>query len=107
MRRRQATRINVGGLVAGLWLAAVVPPTHVQTLGSVWQSPRGARSRVETAVIQSVGVLALVAVIGGVAAYGTIKWHDDPYYKYTYPALSQPGARVGAADPHVVELTLS
>ena len=98
---------HIGGLVAGLWLAAVIPPTHVQTLGSVWQSPRGARSRVETAAIQSVGVVALVAVIGGVAAYGTIKWHADPYYKYTYPALSQPDARVGVADPSLVELTLS
>ena len=35
---------HLGGLVAGLWLGALVPPTGVPTLSSLWRQPDGSRS---------------------------------------------------------------
>jgi membrane associated rhomboid family serine protease len=88
---------HVGGLLAGLWLALVLPPGQVQTLGSVWQAPRGARSRAQTVAMRIGGVVALIAVVGGVIAYGTTKWQQDPYYHYLYGAATVPASHaIGA-----------
>jgi len=89
---------HIGGLLAGLWLALVIPPGQVQTLGSVWQAPRGARSRIQTLLLRIGGVVMLVAVIGGVVAYGTAKWQKDPYYHYLYGSAAAPSAHAIAAD---------
>jgi len=72
---------HLGGLVAGLWLGMLIPPSQVQTLGSVWQSPRGSKSPAQALAIRVVGIVALLAVIGGVVAYGTSEWHKSPYYQ--------------------------
>jgi membrane associated rhomboid family serine protease len=90
---------HVGGLLAGLWLAVILPPGQVQTLASVWQAPRAARSPAQGLVLRIVGVLALVTVVGGVIAYGTAKWQQDPLYRYIYGSASVPVARVIAAQP--------
>ncbi len=82
---------HVGGLVAGLWLAVVLPPGQVQTLASAWQSTRS-RSRVATMALQIVGVVALLAVVGGVVVYGTNRWQADPGYRYLYPDGAVPAA---------------
>jgi membrane associated rhomboid family serine protease len=81
---------HVGGLLAGFWLALVLPPGHVQTLGSVWQAPRGARSRAQTLAVRVGGVVAVIAVVGGVIAYGTTKWQQDPYYHRVYGSVMAP-----------------
>jgi membrane associated rhomboid family serine protease len=99
---------HVGGLLAGLWLALIIPPIHVQTLGSAWQSPRGARSRAQTLAIRVGGVVALIAVVGGVVAYGTAKWQKDPYYHYLYGSVAEPVAQVaeaGSRGDQPIELT--
>jgi membrane associated rhomboid family serine protease len=75
---------HVGGLLSGLWLGFILPPGQVQTLASAWQAPRGARSPAQAMAFRMVGVAALVAVIGGVIAYGTVKWQQDPVYRYFY-----------------------
>ena len=36
---------HIGGLVAGLWLGALIPPTRVQTMPSLWQRPRRGEDR--------------------------------------------------------------
>ena len=60
---------HLGGLVAGLWLGAVIPPTRVQTLASLWQrGPEAgalhvARVPVYAAVI-GLGVVVIVVVAG-------------------------------------------
>jgi membrane associated rhomboid family serine protease len=90
---------HVGGLLAGLWLAAILPPGQVQTLASVWQAPRAARSPAQSLVLRIVGVLALVTVVGGVIAYGTARWQQDPLYRQIYGSASVPVARVIAAPP--------
>jgi hypothetical protein len=72
---------HVGGLLAGLWLAFVLPPTQVQTLASAWQAPRRARSPAQVLALRAVGVAALVALVGGVIAYGTFAWQQDPGYR--------------------------
>jgi membrane associated rhomboid family serine protease len=89
---------HVGGLLAGLWLALVLPPGHVQTLGSVWQAPRGARSRVQTLAMRVGGVVALVAVVGSVIAYGTAKWQQDPYYHRVYGSVMAPAPHAIVAE---------
>ncbi len=88
---------HVGGLLAGLWLALVLPPGQVQTLGSAWQAPRGARSRPQTAAIRVVGVVALIAVVGAVVAFGTAKWQQDPLYHLVYGSVAAPVVQVIAA----------
>jgi membrane associated rhomboid family serine protease len=88
---------HVGGLLAGLWLALVLPPGQVQTLGSVWQAPRSARSRAQTVAIRVGALVALIAVVGGVIAYGTAKWQQDPYYHRVYGSFAIPAVYVIAA----------
>ena len=100
---------HVGGLLAGLWLGLVLPPGQVQTLGSAWQAPRGGRSRVQTASIRIGAVLALVAVISGVVAYGTSKWQQDPIYHRVYGSVTAPASQTMAAQPvadHPIALVL-
>ena len=66
---------HIGGLAAGLWLGAIIPPTRVQTLTSLWQragevgAAAGARvaglAKVPMFVpLFAIGVVALVVVVG-------------------------------------------
>lgn len=60
---------HLGGLVAGLWLGALIPPTRVQTLASLWQRPGDARAAHIAKVplfvwAIAVGVVAIVVVVG-------------------------------------------
>ena len=65
---------HVGGLLAGLWLGAVIPPTRVQTMASLWQraGEAGAAHLAKVpmyAMVLAVAVVAIVVVAG--LAYGT------------------------------------
>ena len=60
---------HLGGLVAGLWLGALIPPTRVQTLASLWQRPGDAAAAHIAKVplfvwAVAVGVVAIVVVVG-------------------------------------------
>ena len=88
---------HVGGLVAGLWLGIVLPPTQAQTLASVWQAPRAARSRLQTTAARAVGVVALVVIVVGVVAYGTAKWQATTDYRQQFPQGAVPVVHVIAA----------
>jgi membrane associated rhomboid family serine protease len=60
---------HLGGLVAGLWLGVVIPPTRVQTLASLWQRPQEARTshlaRVPPTILAlAFGVVAIAVVVG-------------------------------------------
>ena len=72
---------HVGGLLAGLWFGFILPPGQVQTLASGWQGQRGARSRGQAVMLRIAGVAILLAAIGGVTAYGTVQWQQDPTYR--------------------------
>ena len=65
---------HVGGLLAGLWLGAVIPPTRVQTMASLWQRADEAGAAHLAKVPMYVMVLAVVVVaivvVAGLA-YGT------------------------------------
>ncbi len=57
---------HLGGLAAGLWLGAMVPPTRIPTMASLWQRPGEARTSHLATVPPRVIALAyglLVAVI--------------------------------------------
>jgi membrane associated rhomboid family serine protease len=60
---------HLGGLAAGLWIGAVIPPTRVQTLASLWQrggeagAPHVAKVPAFAAVI-ALGVVVIVVVAG-------------------------------------------
>ena len=88
---------HVGGLLAGMWLAVVLPPGQVQTLASAWQSSRS-HSPVRAMAIRIAGVVALLAVVGGVIAYGTGRWQADPGYRYLYGAAAVPAAHSTTAE---------
>ena len=68
---------HIGGLVAGLWLGALIPPTKVQTLASLWQPGGEARTahlaKVPIyATVIAVGVVAIVVIAG--LLIGTARW---------------------------------
>lgn len=66
---------HIGGLIAGLWMGALVVPTGVPTLSSFWSRPTGtpaAAQRVGTApVLELIAVAVLVAVVAAGVAVGT------------------------------------
>ena len=60
---------HLGGLVAGLWLGALLPPTRVQTMASRWQGAgqAGVAHLAKVPVflpIVAIGVLVMVVVAG-------------------------------------------
>ena len=85
---------HIGGLVAGAWLALVMPPGRVPTLSSLWQAPGGGGgSQLERLALPVLGVAALIAVL--IAGYfvGTARWQADPLYRF-----------YGSTTPHVVRV---
>jgi rhomboid protease GluP len=68
---------HVGGLLAGLWLALLVPPTNVPTLASFWQR-RAGQSRALAVVVPIVAVLAIVPVLLVGYLIGQGEWQDQP-----------------------------
>lgn len=88
---------HVGGLLAGLWLAFILPPGQVATLASLWHSPGGGRSSPQTLALRLAGLAVLVALVGGAIAYGTSKWQQDPLYHHLYGSATVPAASSTAA----------
>lgn len=66
---------HVGGLVAGLWLGALILPTGVPTLSSLWHQPAGAsesaRRATTSPLIELISVTVVVAVVATGIAVGT------------------------------------
>jgi len=66
---------HIGGLIAGLWLGFMIPPTRVQTMASLWQRPGEARTNhlatVPPAIVAlAFGAVAVVCVLGWVIGSG-------------------------------------
>jgi membrane associated rhomboid family serine protease len=60
---------HLGGLAAGLWLGALIPPTHVQTMSSLWQRAGEVRAAHAAKVpvfvpVLAVGAVAVAVVVG-------------------------------------------
>jgi membrane associated rhomboid family serine protease len=66
---------HVGGLVAGLWLGALIVPTGVPTLSSFWLRPGRAASSTQrvasSPVIELIGVAVVIAAVATGIAIGT------------------------------------
>jgi membrane associated rhomboid family serine protease len=90
---------HVGGLLAGVWLAFVLPPGKVQTLASAWQGRRIVRSRSVTVALRAGGVAVLLVVIVGVVAYGTAKWQQTQTYRYYFGDAATPAAQASSTTP--------
>jgi hypothetical protein len=89
----------VGGLIAGMWLGVVLPPSRVQTLASAWQASRVVRSPAQALTLRVIGVAALVAVVGGIIAYGTVTWQaNNLYQQYWAAPAAAPAVRVVALE---------
>jgi membrane associated rhomboid family serine protease len=83
---------HIGGLLAGIWLALIIPPTQVQTLASAWQGRRdAARGQAQLVGVRVLGVVALVAVIIAGLVVGSGQWQGYPYRPGT--ALVAPSAQ--------------
>jgi hypothetical protein len=83
---------HLGGLAAGLWLGAIVPPTGVPTLTSLWQHPPDGVRRPGLATappyVMALGLVVVgVAVVAGVA-YGTAE-RSAAAHLSTPPAIIQ------------------
>jgi len=61
---------HLGGLAAGLWLGALIPPTRVPTLSSLWQRPGVAGAGAGEAIAPGYVLLLGLAVVGIVVAAG-------------------------------------
>lgn len=61
---------HLGGLAAGLWLGALVPPTRVPTLSSMWQRPGEARTVAGQATAPGYVMVLGLAVVGIVVIAG-------------------------------------
>ena len=85
---------HVGGLLAGLWLGLILPPSQVATLGSLWHKPGGGRSSLQTLAMRSAGVAVLLAVVGVGVAMGTSRWQGSPDYREVYGRASVPAAHL-------------
>ena len=61
---------HLGGLAAGLWLGALVPPTGVPTLSTLWQRPDQAGTVAGVATAPGYVIVLGLAVVGIVVAAG-------------------------------------
>jgi rhomboid protease GluP len=61
---------HLGGLAAGLWLGALVPPTRVPTLSSLWQRPGDGRTVAGTSTAPGYVIVLGLAVVGIAVAAG-------------------------------------
>ena len=60
---------HIGGLLTGLWIGALWPPTNVESMSSLWQRDRDAEATRRASValivpILVVGIVALAVVLG-------------------------------------------
>jgi rhomboid protease GluP len=78
---------HIGGLLGGLWLGAVLPPTRVQTLSSLWRKA-GAQA-MDRVARPPAGLPVLAgAVLVGVVVAGLL-----------YGTAIRDGGRIGVAEP--------
>jgi hypothetical protein len=61
---------HLGGLAAGLWLGALIPPTGVPTLSSLWRRPPGAGVGAGPTTAPGYLVVVGIAVVAVVVAAG-------------------------------------
>jgi len=61
---------HLGGLAAGLWLGALIPPTGVPTLSSLWQRPGEVRTAAGTSRAPGYVIVLGLAVVGIAVAAG-------------------------------------
>jgi rhomboid protease GluP len=86
---------HIGGLVAGMWLGALIVPKGVPTLSSFWQRPSAANGSAQRAttspLIEVIGIAVVVAVVATGIAVGT----------------AERTGGVGAADPGRLPLAIT
>lgn len=63
---------HLGGLAAGLWLGALIPPTGVPTMSALWHKPGEQRAAAGRATVPAYVVFLGVAVVGVVVAAGVV-----------------------------------
>ncbi|HEX6868858.1 MAG TPA: rhomboid family intramembrane serine protease [Candidatus Limnocylindrales bacterium] len=61
---------HLGGLAAGLWLGALIPPTGVPTMSSLWHKPGETRAAVGRATAPGYVIALGLAVVGVVVVAG-------------------------------------
>ena len=61
---------HLGGLAAGLWLGALIPPTGVPTMSSLWHKPGETRAAVGRATAPGYVIALGLAVVGVVVVFG-------------------------------------
>ena len=90
---------HIGGLLGGLWLGTVIPPSRVPTLSSWWRraGPNGTMDRVAhppaVVPVLAVGVLAGAVVVG--LMYGTASREADTP-SLDLPAIVSPASVIAS-----------
>jgi rhomboid protease GluP len=67
---------HLGGLAAGLWLGALIPPTGVPTLSSLWHRPGEPRTAAGSSTAPGYVVVLGLGVVGIVVAAGLVVGTD-------------------------------
>jgi rhomboid protease GluP len=84
---------HIGGFVAGLWMGAVMPPTRVQTLSSLWQRPGTAKPITGRASPPAYVPFLACGVVIGVLVLGVVVGTDA----YDGKGLADAAAILGGA----------
>ncbi len=80
---------HLGGLAAGLWLGALVPPTRIPTLSSLWQRPAAGGGIAPAGVATAPGyVIVIGLVVVGVAVVAGVAFGTNERQGYVGPAPS-------------------
>jgi membrane associated rhomboid family serine protease len=74
---------HLGGLAAGLWLGAIVPPSGVPTLSSLWHRPGQAAGAVAgqasaPGYVMALGLVVVAVVVVAGVAFGTVERQGVP-----------------------------
>ena len=105
---------HLGGLAAGLWLGALVPPTGVPTMSSLWQrpgattvGPPAGRPRRATSWVSGSSVVAVVVVAGLAIGTGERQGSARPGAQRSAPRHTTARAGVRPAQPRAPSTTAS
>jgi hypothetical protein len=86
---------HLGGLAAGLWLGALVPPTRIPTLSSLWQRPAAGGGVAPAGVATAPGyVIVIGLVVVGVAVVAGVAFGTNEREGYVGPAPSASASAV-------------
>jgi hypothetical protein len=89
---------HLGGLAAGLWLGALVPPTGVPTMSALWHRPGETRAAVGRATAPGYVMVLGLAIVGVVVVAGVAVGTNQREAAVDPPVASMSGPPSGGVE---------